>query len=375
MWNLESALVESGIRNLEFVIHNRRSGPSYKRPPQVNSPKPTIPPRFDPKQAHVVSQWPVDRPMVSCRFEPRGRFVFCGLESATIQRVNLADGKKVPLTGGHESWVFSFAFASGGDTTYSGGGDGRIVVWETSAALPKPVRTIEAHRGWVRALGVSADGSLVASGGNDRAVRLWETSTGRMVRELNGHLGHVYSLEFHPNGKTLLTGDLLGSIKEWDLASGQMIGGFDAKPLHTYEGGQQVDFGGVRGLAISADGGFIAGGGLHKATNPLGAVHEPLALIFDGKSRKLTRTLLAEGVAGGVIWRLRYLADGTLMGASGGSTGGLLLFWNSSADKAHHRLALPNIVRDMDLHPDGLRVATAHHDGQVRITRLAPGAN
>ena len=29
------------------------------------------------------------------------------------------------------------------------------------------------------------------------------------------------------------------------------------------------------------------------------------------------------------------------------------------------------LLADMDLHPDGLRVATAHSDNQVRITRLA----
>jgi len=33
--------------------------------------------------------------------------------------------------------------------------------------------------------------------------------------------------------------------------------------------------------------------------------------------------------------------------------------------------ALPNLARDMDLHPDGVQVATAHYDKHVRITRLA----
>ena len=160
-------------------------------------------------------------------------------------------------------------------------------------------------------------------------------------------------------------------IKQWDLAKGDVAGTFDAKPLHSYNGGQQVDFGGVRGLAITSDGKFVAAGGLHKATNPLGAVHEPIALQFDGESRKSVRTQLADGISHGGIWRLRYLADGSLLGACGGLNGGFLLFWKSGADKDYHRFGLPNIVRDMDLHPDGVRVVTAHHDRHVRVTRLA----
>ena len=327
-------------------------------------------PRIDPKQAHLVAQWPAGRPIVCCRFDPTGRFLFCGLESSTIECFNLTDGKKSPFKGGHESWVFSLAFSPSGETLYSGGGDGRVVAWETAAASPKPLRTIEAHKGWVRAIAVSPDSKFLATSGNDRIVRLWDTSTGKLVRELAGHAGHIYSLEYHSSGKSLLSGDLLGVIKEWDPFSGQTLGTFDAKALHTYDGGQQVDFGGVRGMAITRDQGVMAAGGLHKATNPLGAVHEPLVLVFDTKTRKLARTLLSDGITGGVIWRLRYLSDGTLMGGCGGSNGGILLFWKSGTDKDVHRFALPNILRDMDLHPDGLRVATAHHDGTARITFL-----
>jgi WD40 repeat protein len=332
-----------------------------------------IPAGLDPKQAHVVAQWSVERPVVCCRFDPRGRFVFCGLESSTIQRVTLADGKRVALAGGHDSWVFSLALSRDGQTAYSGGGDGRVVAWPADSSSPKPMRTIDAHRGWVRALGVSLDGKIVASGGNDRTVRLWDSTSGRLVHELTGHENHVYSLEFHPDGKTLLSGDLLGSIRQWDIATGKPVGSFDAKPLHHYDRGQMVDFGGVRGLAVSPDGGSVAGGGLHKATNPLGNIHEPIALVFDGRTRKLARTLLAEGIKSGVIWSLRYLADGSLMGACGGNSGGFLLFWKLGSDKVEHKANLAGLPRDMDLHPDGLRVATADHDGYVRITRLAAG--
>jgi WD40 repeat protein len=332
-----------------------------------------IPAGFDPKQAHVVAQWPVGRPVICCRFDPRDRFVFCGLEASTIERVSLADGKKVPLAGGHDSWVFSLAISPGGETTYSGGGDGRIAVWEAYSPSPKPVRTIDAHRGWVRGLGVSRDGKLLASGGNDQVVRLWEASSGRLLHEMAGHQNQVYSLDFHPDGQTLLTGDLVGSIRRWDLASGKAAGEFEAKPLHHFDTNQRVDYGGVRGLAVSPDGAFVAGGGLHKASNPLGAVNEPMVLVFDANTRKLTRTLIADGITGGVIWGLRYLADGSLVGACGGLSGGFLLFWKAGADKDYHRLKLPNTARHLDVHPDGMRIATAHHDGSVRITRLAAG--
>ncbi len=288
-------------------------------------------------------------------------------------RVATADGKKADFAGGHDSWVFSMAIAPDGKTAFSGGGDGRIAAWEAGSNAAKPLRRINAHRGWIRTLGVSPDGKLLASGGNDRMVRIWNAATGQPVRELPGHQGHVYSLVFHPDGRTLLTGDLVGSVRQWDVATGKPLGTCDAKALHTYDKSQMVDFGGVRGLAISADGGLIAAGGLHKASNPLGAVHEPLVLVFDARTHKLTRTLLTDGIISGVIWRLAFLADGTIMGVSARNSGGHLLFWKPGADKDYHRLALPGSARDMDLHPDGLRVATALANGSLTIVRLAAG--
>ena len=326
---------------------------------------------LDPKQAYVVSQWPHDRPLNACRFDPAGRYVFCGSEDAVVERFNLADGVRTVLTGGHETWVKAIAFSKDGAHAISGGCDGKLTWWETAAEKPTPIRSVEAHKGWIRSLATSPDGTLLASGGNDSIVRLWNIADGALVRELPGHARNVYSVAFHPQGAFLLSGDLVGVLKQWDVATGKEVRTFDAKPLHTYEGGQQVDFGGIRAIAVSPDGKWLAAGGLYKATNPLGAVHEPLVLLFDWESQKLEKQQIAEGIAGGVLWRLVWLGDGSLMGVSGGSSGGWLLFWKPDAEKDYHRFQLPNIARDMDLHPDGLQVATAHHDQHLRITRLA----
>ncbi|RIK88948.1 MAG: WD40 repeat domain-containing protein [Planctomycetota bacterium] len=325
---------------------------------------------LDVKQTRSLPEHAHDRPLVSCRFEPQGRFVFAGSEDRTVVRWSLADGAKASVAG-HESWVKAIAFTKDGAQTITAGYDGRLVWWPTDAEKPEPIRSLDAHQGWVRSACTSPDGALLATGGNDHAVRLWNIQDGSLVRELAGHERHVYSVQFHPSGQWLLSGDLVGVVKQWDVATGQAVRTFDAKPLHTYEGGQQVDFGGVRSLAVSPDGTLVAAAGLHKATNPLGAVHEPLALLWEWETQKLLQSHIAEGITGGVLWRAVLLGDNTLMAASGGSSGGFLLFWKSDKDKEFHRFGLPVLARDMDVHPDGLRIATAHHDGKLRITCLS----
>jgi WD40 repeat protein len=331
----------------------------------------TVPPGFDVKQANVVAQWPYDRPLNACRFDPAGKFVFCGAEDANLVRFDMTDGKHANFSGGHDTWVLAVGFSKDGAQVLSGGCDGKLVWWETAAKEPKPVRSIDAHQGWVRTLAVNAAGTIIATGGNDNMVRLWNFADGKLIRELSGHERHVYSVYFHPSGEFLLSGDLMGLLKQWEVATGKLVQTFDAKPLHTYEGGQRVDYGGVRAQALSADNKLLAAGGLYKATNPLGAVNEPLVLLYDWDTQKLNKQLTADGIPGGSISRLCWLGDGALMGTCGGTTGGFLLFWKADTEKAYHRFGLPANVRDMDLHPDGLQVATAHVDKHLRITRLA----
>ncbi|MBL8815597.1 MAG: hypothetical protein JNL58_06180 [Planctomyces sp.] len=326
---------------------------------------------MDPKAAYVAAQWAHDRPLISCRFDPTGQYVFCGSEDAVIERFRISDGVKTILAGGHSTWVNTFAFPDAGNFVVSGGCDGKLTWWEVAAENPAPIRSIQAHgTQWVRSLAVSPDGKLLASSGNDLMVRLWNGSDGSLIREFPGHQKHVYSVTFDPTGKFLLSGDLGGVIRQCEVETGTEVRKFDAAPLYSYNGGQQVDFGGVRALAVSPDGKKLAAGGLHKASNPLGAVHEPLVLIFNWENQTLEKSLIAEGITQGVIWNLRWLSDGSVMGVTGGGNGGFLLFWKPDMEKDYHRFQLPNLARDMDLHSDGIQVATAHHDKHVRITRL-----
>src|SRR5262245_53461072 len=115
------------------------------------SDSPATPAKADPAAAHVSAAWKYDSPLIACRFEPAGRFVFSTAENNRVQRWNLADGKPISLEG-HESWPWAIGFSPDGETTYTSGGDGRLIYWQTAAESPKPARTIEAHHGWARCL-------------------------------------------------------------------------------------------------------------------------------------------------------------------------------------------------------------------------------
>ena len=85
----------------------------------------------EPQQTHAIGEFKHTSPLLSCRFDPSGQFVFATAYDNTIQRWQLASGKATSLVG-HDSWVRALAFHPSGSTLYSGGYDGRVIWWEPS---------------------------------------------------------------------------------------------------------------------------------------------------------------------------------------------------------------------------------------------------
>lgn len=324
---------------------------------------------IDVTKARVIHNWTYERPLLACGIDPQARFVVTSSENRLLQRFFLPDGRLDVFPPAHDSWVQAIALAADGRTCVSGGGDGRLVWWDLTESITL-VRTVDAHDGWIRSLSLSPDGRWLASGGYDHQVHLWDMATGARVRSWADHEMKVYAVQFFPDGERLATGDLQGTIVLRDRQAEAPIARFDGSSLHSYNEGQRVNFGGVRSLAVDQEMTHLAAGGLHKASNPLGAVHEPLALQFTVAHQTLLHSHTAEGIPGGSLWQLKYLPDGHLVGVCGGSTGGLLLFWKRGQDLAVHKFQLPSLARGMDATADSSLVATTHHDGHLRISRL-----
>jgi WD40 repeat protein len=103
-------------------------------------------------------------------------------------------------------------------------------------------------------------------------------------------------------------------------------------------------------------------------------VSNPALLLLDyagGGEPKLQRP---QADVKGVGWGVRWHPDGFVILVSGGTGGGFAFFFRPDATNEFHTLNLTNTGRGMDLHPDGLRFATAHHDGHLRVWSMTDPA-
>ncbi|MEZ6116769.1 MAG: hypothetical protein R3C28_09370 [Pirellulaceae bacterium] len=327
-------------------------------------------PKIDFRQTKITREWKYESPLIGCRFHPSGTMVFAAAQDQTVQRWNLTDDSHASFVG-HESWLRAIGFSLDGNQLYTAGYDGQLIQWDAVASEPKPIKSIVAHDGWVRWLDVSFDGKWLATGGNDNLVKVWSADSLEQVHQFTGHEANVYSTFFHPQQPYLLSGDLSGIIRQWDLATGEEIRQLKAEDLHTYNGGQGAHYGGVRSMSLSPNGKHLACSGLHKATNPFGAVQEPLIVILDWETGEKVRSLEANEIDRGIAWRSIYHADGFLIGCSGGGTGGFLLFYEGDDTKETHKFKMPNTVLDLDLNSNGYEIATVHYDRHIRISSMA----
>lgn len=325
----------------------------------------------DPAATHVALQLKHDSPLIACRFDPMGKFVFAGAQDNQVLRWELASQTKTAYKA-HDSWVRSLGFNSAGDVLVTGGYDGRLIWWPVAAAEPTPVRTVDAHAGWIRAIAVSPNGEWLASCGNDLKVKLWRMSDGQLVREFSGHERHVYHVAFHPDGQQLVSGDLIGKFVHWNAASGEQVRQFTVESMTKFDKGFIADYGGPHCLAFTPDGKRLLAGGITNVSNAFAGIGNPIVVEIDWAEAKVAVTHLTKANINGVAWGLVWHPDGYVIAALGGQAGGKLGFWKPEEKDEFHTFNLGNNVRDLALHPDGVQLATPHHDGICRIARMAP---
>jgi WD40 repeat protein len=320
---------------------------------------------INPTRTRMTVELRHNSPLIGCRFDPTGRFVFASAQDNTIQRWELADQRKTALVG-HRSWVRGLAFLPGQCKILSADYTGKIFVWPSDTKKPEPERVLDAHRGWCRAVSVSPDGTKFATCGNDHLVKIWSAADFSLVRTLEGHDCHVYNVAFHPEGMHVVSADLHGNVRHWNLETGELVRTMDCSVLFRYDTTFRADHGGIRSMAFNRQGSLLACAGITNVSNAFAGVGNPAVVLFDWRLGHRAEILRPQAAFQGTGWGVTFLPDGHVAATAGGN-GGALWFWTPDQSASYHTLALPNNARDLHLHPDSRRLAIPFFDGAVRI--------
>jgi WD40 repeat protein len=221
--------------------------------------------------------------------------------------------------------------------------------------MPKPQWNIPAHPSTILGVSVSGDGNTFVTGDREGCVRIWETRNGKQLHELPRAEHPVYGVALHPDGQRLITADRQPQkprIKVWDVAASKELLAIEVAELSGYRRVEDIEWGGIRGLALSPDGQQII------ACGRAGYDGQACALVYGTDDGKLRRKL-SLALKGGFYYSAKFHPQGFLTTAGGDIGKGEVRVWNTQQDQSLADLALPGPCMGVDIHPGGQQFAVA----------------
>jgi WD40 repeat protein/serine/threonine protein kinase len=304
----------------------------------------------------VRSEMPIgdSRIRTGC-LSPDGATLFLGIASKH-SAISVSRAGEPPATIECDaSTVTTLAVSPDGRVVASGSGNGGVKFWDTRTGQEIRSR-FNAHRSGVSTLAFSSDGVRIATGSTDGSIRIWDAATSRPAdgrTELKGHTGSISGLTFANGGRSLISTGSDGTARLWDLER--------AEESRTVRAAEMAG----SGLACSADERWIA------ATS-----HSASAVLLAPETGRVVRTL-----HGRPSTRVAFSPAGTVLATGHGE--GRVTLWDAATGRELHALQSRSLPRGNDLtrgvgslafSPDGKLVAAGFGLAEYSRPNVVSGA-
>lgn len=204
------------------------------------------------------------------------------------------------------------------------------------AVSPKPLRAVT----------VTANGSHVLTAGDDGAVKAFNAANGNEERKFEGATGPVYAVAVSKNVQVFAAVGSDKIVRLYTFADGKEVGTIPVPAV-------------VRGLAFTADAKMLVGVADDKSVTAWNVAFQPGQLVPEEFGQVVQQFAHADAALAVAV-----TDKGEVFTGSADKT---LKQWRVAANVPTRSFQHPNLVDAVAWSPEGKTLATAGHDGVVRL--------
>jgi eukaryotic-like serine/threonine-protein kinase len=302
-------------------------------------------------------------------FCPSGDHLATSRENQAVSLYSVGTGEQILMLKGHTAAATGVAFDRSGPALYSCSRNGDIKAWSVTLSQPfvklvGPIAAPVSEQSFQQypwngqlpsagCLSFSPDGKTLATPQSAKTIALWDAETGKLIRSLSVSGGPMGAVSFSPDGSQIATIGALSQVGLWNPVTGMAMVNVGSQP-----GNASLD----RGVVFSPDGKRLAS---FSNTSEV--------TVWDARSGRKLATLVPEQSLS-YVTALAYSPDGRHIASCHDRSGVFTTLWDAATFRqVWQRDGAHQSIQAIAFSPDGLFVTMAF-DAHVEVCAVASGA-